>query len=48
MSLRIEHDGQLLESRLSRYGEAPLVLIAGQLKANLLEQGWFEPKSSDL
>jgi hypothetical protein len=24
------------------YGEAPLLLIAAQLKANLIEQGWFE------
>jgi hypothetical protein len=41
--LRVEHGGGLIESRLSRYGEAPLLLIADQLKANLLEQGWFEP-----
>jgi hypothetical protein len=32
----------LIESRLSRFGEAPLLLIADQLKANLIEQGWFE------
>jgi hypothetical protein len=24
------------------YGEAPLLVIADQLKANLLQQGWFE------
>jgi hypothetical protein len=42
LELRIEHDGQLLESRFSRYGEASLLLIADQLKANLMEQGWFE------
>jgi hypothetical protein len=42
MELRIEHGGQLIESRVSRYGEAPLLLIAEQLKANLMEQGWFE------
>jgi hypothetical protein len=42
LELRIEHAGQLLESRLSRFGEAPLLLIADQLRANLLAQGWFE------
>ena len=45
VELRVEHDGQLIESRLSRYGEAPLLLIADQLKANLMEQGWFEPRT---
>jgi hypothetical protein len=29
-----------MESRLSLYGEAPLLLIADQLRANLIEQGW--------
>jgi hypothetical protein len=38
LELRIEHGDELLESRLSRYGEAPLLLIADQLKANLLAQ----------
>jgi hypothetical protein len=38
--LRVLHDGQLIESRLSRYGEAPLLPIADQLRANLIEQGW--------
>ena len=28
--LRVLHDGQLIESRLSRYGQAPLLLIADQ------------------
>jgi hypothetical protein len=42
LELRVEHGQELIESRLSRYGEAPLLLIADQLKANLLEQGWFE------
>jgi hypothetical protein len=42
LELRVEHGGQLIESRLSRYCEAPLLLIAEQLKANLMEQGWFE------
>jgi hypothetical protein len=44
VELRVEHDGHLLETRFSRYGEeAPLMLIAGQLKANVIAQGWFEP-----
>jgi len=42
LELRIEHGGELIESRLSRVGEAPLLLIADQLKANLLAQGWTE------
>ena len=29
-----------MESRLSRYDEAPPLLIADQLRANLIEQGW--------
>jgi hypothetical protein len=40
---RVLHGDELVESRLSRVGEAPLLLIADQLKANLMEQGWFEP-----
>jgi hypothetical protein len=32
----------LIESRLSRFGEAPLLLIADELKANLMEHGWTE------
>jgi hypothetical protein len=28
---------------LSRVCEAPLLLIADELKANLIEQEWFEP-----
>jgi hypothetical protein len=39
---RVEHGGELIESRLSRYGEAPLLLIADEVKANLIEQGWTE------
>ena len=42
LELRVLHGGKLLESRLSRSGEAPLLLIADQLKPNLLQQGWFE------
>jgi hypothetical protein len=37
------HQGnELVESRLSRYGEAPLLLIAEQAKQNLLKVGWTE------
>jgi hypothetical protein len=32
LELRVEHSGELIESRLSRYGEAPLVPIADQLE----------------
>jgi len=39
LELRVEHGGELIESRLSRFGEAPLLLIAD---AHLIEQGWFE------
>jgi hypothetical protein len=31
-----------LESRLSRYGMEPLLLIADELKANLIAEGWFQ------
>ena len=41
LELRVEHGGELIESRPSRFGEAPLLLIADELKANLMEQGWF-------
>jgi hypothetical protein len=44
LELRVEHGGELLKSRMCPYdyGEAPLLLIGDQLKANLIEQGWFE------
>ena len=42
LELRVEHGGELIESRLSRLGEAPLLQIADELKANLIEQGWFD------
>ena len=32
LELRVEHGGELVESRLSRFGEAPLLLIAEQMK----------------
>jgi hypothetical protein len=40
LELRGEHGGELIESRLSRHGEAPLLLIADEVKANLIAQGW--------
>jgi hypothetical protein len=42
LELRVELAGELIESRLSRVGEEPLLLIAEQAKADLLAQGWFE------
>src|SRR5262245_9725504 len=38
---RVEHRGELIESRLSRFGEAPLLRIAAQIRSNLIAQGWF-------
>jgi hypothetical protein len=38
LELRVLHGVDLVESRLSRYGEAPLLLIAEEVKANLIEQ----------
>lgn len=42
LELRVLHGDELIESRLSPFSEGPLLLIADELKANLLEQGWFE------
>jgi hypothetical protein len=39
------HGGELIDSRLSRYGIEPLLLIADQIKANLIAQGWFDPQN---
>jgi hypothetical protein len=36
--------GELIESRLSRYGIEPLLLIADQIRTNLIAQGWFDPQ----
>ena len=46
LELRVEHGGELIESRLSRYGIEPLLLIADQIKANLIAQGWFDPTNA--
>jgi hypothetical protein len=40
LELRVLHGDELIESRLSRFGDAPLLLIAEEVKANLIEQGW--------
>jgi hypothetical protein len=42
IELRPHLGNELIESRLSRYGEAPLLLIAEQAKQNLLKDGWTE------
>jgi hypothetical protein len=48
LELRVEHGGELIQSRLSRFGEAPLLLIADQLKANLIEQGCDRSAERDM
>jgi hypothetical protein len=35
-------EASLSSRRLSRVGEAPLLLIADEVKANLIAQGWVE------
>src|SRR5215510_4371858 len=42
IELRIHQNNELIESRLSRHGEEPLLLIAEQAKQNLLKLGWTE------
>jgi hypothetical protein len=42
LELRVENNGERVESRLSRVGEAPLLLIADEMKTNLIAQGWTE------
>jgi hypothetical protein len=32
LELRVEHGGELIESRLSRHGTEPLLLIADQIR----------------
>ena len=46
LELRVEHGGELIESRLSRYGIEPLLPIADQIRSNLIAQGWFEPTNA--
>ena len=47
LELRIDHGGELMESRLSRFGEELLLLVADQLKTELLGQGWSERPPHD-
>jgi hypothetical protein len=42
IELRLHLGNELIESRLSRYGEAPLLLIAEEAKQDLLKRGWTE------
>ena len=42
LELRVLHGDELVESRLSRVGEAPLLLIAEEVKERLMAQGWTE------
>jgi hypothetical protein len=47
LELRALHGDELVESRLSRYGEAPVLLIAEEVKANLIApkmDGGAEPQ----
>jgi hypothetical protein len=46
LELRVEHGGELIESRLSRYGIEPLLLIAEQIRSNLIAQGWHNPTNA--
>ena len=43
LELRVELGSELMHSQLSRHGEQPLILRAERVKADLIEQGWFEP-----
>jgi len=46
IELPLHLGNELIESRLSRYGIEPLLLIADQIKANLIAQGWFDPANA--
>jgi hypothetical protein len=46
LELHVEHRGESIESRLSRYGIEPLLLIADQIRTNLIAQGWLEPTNT--
>jgi hypothetical protein len=46
LELRVLHGDELIDSR---FGEAPLLLIADEVKANLIAQGWCEvPPARDV
>jgi len=40
IELRIHQNDELVQSRLCRFGEEPLLLIAEQAKQELLKLGW--------
>ena len=42
LELRIALGGELTHTQLSRFGEQPLIMRADRVRAELLEQGWFE------
>jgi hypothetical protein len=42
LELRVALDGELTHTQLSRFGEQPLIMRADRVRAELLEQGWFE------
>jgi hypothetical protein len=46
IDLRLHLADELIESRLSRNGIEPLLLIADQIKADLIAQGWFDPANA--
>jgi hypothetical protein len=46
LELRVENNGELIESRMSRVGEVPLLRIADQIRTNLMEKGWTEPTNA--
>jgi hypothetical protein len=46
LELRVDLGGELMHTQLSRHGEQPLTLRAERVKAELLEQGWFQAPSA--
>ena len=48
LELRVDLGGELLPAQLSRHGEQPLILRAERVKADLIEQGWFERPLTDV
>jgi hypothetical protein len=47
LELRIEHGRRADRIAVVTRREAPLLLIPNELKANLIEQGWFEPPNAN-
>jgi len=46
LELRVEHGGELIESRLSRFGESAAAPHRPPTEANLMEDGWFEVQNA--